>query len=90
MVKVALQNNVRMIAGGYIGGQVPKDAAMIELDLSFRQKTQDISLSKLKSFFGVRAEQYFNINKSGFSITCIDTIPRNDSGKILYSKLENN
>ena len=34
--------------------------------------------------------QYFNINKSGFSINCIDTIPRNNSGKILYPELEKN
>ena len=31
---------------------------------------------------------YFNLNKSGFSIIYIDKLPRNDSGKILYSELE--
>ena len=34
--------------------------------------------------------EYFEINKSGFSIICVDTIPRNHSGKILYPKLERN
>ena len=34
--------------------------------------------------------KYFEINKSGFSIICINTIPRNHSGKILYSELVKN
>jgi len=33
-------------------------------------------------------EQNFNINKSGFSIIPIKGIPRNHSGKILYSEIE--
>ena len=30
----------------------------------------------------------FDINKSGFSVISIDKIPRNHSGKILYSELD--
>ena len=33
-------------------------------------------------------KMYFDINLSGLSVVCIKKIPRNDSGKILYSKLE--
>ena len=32
--------------------------------------------------------EFFDINKSGYSIIYIDKIPRNDSGKILYSEIE--
>ena len=35
-------------------------------------------------------ERHFDINKSGFSVICIDEIPRNHSGKILYSELGKN
>ena len=33
---------------------------------------------------------YFDINKSGFSVIHINEIPRNHSGKVLYSELDIN
>ena len=41
---------------------------------------------KIQDYIG----KYFEINKSGFSIIYINTIPRNHSGKILYSELVKN
>ena len=46
--------------------------------------TEKSNIEKINKFI----TEYFNLNKSGFSIICIDTIPRNDSGKILYFELE--
>ena len=34
--------------------------------------------------------KYFDINRSGFSVIFIDELPRNYSGKILYSELDKN
>ena len=48
--------------------------------------TEKSNIEKINKFIA----EYFDLNKSGFSIICIDTIPRNDSGKILYSELEKN
>ena len=46
--------------------------------------TEKSNIKKINKFIA----EYFDLNKSGFSIICIDTIPRSDSGKILYSELE--
>ena len=48
--------------------------------------TKESYVQKIQSYIA----KYFKINKSGFSINCIDKIPRNSSGKILYSEIEKN
>ena len=48
--------------------------------------TEKSYVQKIQDYIG----KYFDINKSGFSIICINTIPRNHSGKILYSELVKN
>ena len=48
--------------------------------------TEKSNMGKINKFI----TEYFNLNKSRFSIIYIETIPRNDSGKILYSELEKN
>ena len=48
--------------------------------------TEKSNIEKINEFIS----EYFNLNKSGFSITCIGTLPRNDSGKILYFELDKN
>ena len=48
--------------------------------------TKESNVKKIQDYIG----KYFDINKSGFSIICINTIPRNHSGKILYSELVKN
>jgi len=45
--------------------------------------TEKSYVQKIQDYIG----KYFEINKSGFSIIYINTIPRNHSGKILYSEL---
>ncbi len=48
--------------------------------------TEKSHVLKIQNYIG----KYFEINKSGFSIIYINTIPRNHSGKILYSELVKN
>ncbi len=46
--------------------------------------TEKCYINKINKFIS----DFFDLNKSGFSIIYIDKFPRNDSGKILYSELE--
>jgi acyl-CoA synthetase (AMP-forming)/AMP-acid ligase II len=63
------------------------DCACVGVDDQMKiYTTRESYVQKIKDYI----VKYFGINKSGFSIICIDTIPRNDSGKILYSELEKN
>jgi len=48
--------------------------------------TEKTYVQKIQNYI----RKYFDINNSGFSIILTDIIPRNDSGKILYSKLMKN
>lgn len=62
MVKLAVQADVPMIAGGYIGGQVPKDAAMLEVDLLVHRKTREATLERYITHFGKEARRYFEMD----------------------------
>ena len=64
MIRVALQHGVSIIAGGYIGGQVPKDAAKLELDLAVLMKSREKMQSKFISSFGTEAQYYMQIPQS--------------------------
>lgn len=61
MIKVALQNQTPIIAGGYIGGQVPKDAAVIEYDIERQNRFRKKKLDSLTKSFGANANNYFDI-----------------------------
>jgi len=61
MIRHAIQNEVSIVAGGYIGGQVPKDAAMIELDLLTLVKTRQLMQNKYTSFFGHDSKRYMQL-----------------------------
>lgn len=61
MIKLAVQHHAPIIAGGYIGGQVPKDAAMLEIDLSVLVKTRQTMQSKYVAFFGETAMRYMQL-----------------------------
>ena len=61
------------------------DCACVGLDDQMKiYTTVRSNIEKINKFIA----EHFDLNKSGFSIICIDAIPRNDSGKILYSELE--
>lgn len=64
MIKLALQQEIPIIAGGYIGGQVPKDAAILNIDLVIQRKTRESSLKRYVSHFGEATKSYFEIDES--------------------------
>jgi hypothetical protein len=62
MIKLALQHGAPIVAGGYIGGQVPKDAAMMDIDLKLLIKTRQTMQSKYKESFGSDSDRYMQIS----------------------------
>lgn len=64
VIKTALNHNISVIAGGYIGGQVPKDSAVLEIDLSKQAQFRDASMSNYIRSFGDEARQYFGLGKN--------------------------
>lgn len=61
MIKLALQHDAPIVAGGYIGGQVPKDAAMMDIDLSVLIKSRQTMQSRYTDFFGETAMKYLRL-----------------------------
>jgi predicted PP-loop superfamily ATPase len=61
-VITALEKNIPTIAGGYLGGQVPKDAAVIRIDLASQLAARKTTLEKYESHFGPEARRYFDID----------------------------
>lgn len=64
VLKVALQNNIPIIAGGYISGQVPKDSAVMNIDLSFQSKSKEITTTKYTKYWGLDTSKYFGLPES--------------------------
>ena len=62
MLVTALEKQVPIIAGGYIGGQVPKDAAVIDIDLRAHAQTRAVALRKYAEHFGEQASRYFGVD----------------------------
>ena len=58
MIKTALQHNVKIIAGGYIGGQIPTDAAVMRMKTSVQSKLRGVSLKRYVTALGPAAEKY--------------------------------
>jgi len=61
MLKLALQHGCRLVAGGYIGGQVPKDTAILELDLDIYMRTRTSMMDRYEAAFGEETKHYFEI-----------------------------
>jgi hypothetical protein len=64
VTKTALRHQTPLVAGGYIAGQVPKDAALIELNLSLQQQANESKLAKLQAVLGPAAKHFFSIDAS--------------------------
>jgi tRNA(Ile)-lysidine synthase TilS/MesJ len=60
VVKTALASDIPLIAGGYIGGQVPRDAAVLQLSVATLQATRSSMLKKFTQTFGHDAPAYFD------------------------------
>jgi hypothetical protein len=61
-VVTALEKNIPTIAGGYLGGQVPKDAAVLRVDFATHLKARESTLSRYEEAFGADARKYFDID----------------------------
>ena len=61
MIKLSLQNGVGLIAGGYIGGQVPKDAAVMVVNLSAQAKHRTVANERYVKHFGKEANRYYGL-----------------------------
>lgn len=76
MIKTALQNGTFLIAGGYIGGQVPKDSAIMTINLQRKKQMDQIALKRYATYFGEEAYRYFGLDDSlydqGDKITVIN------------------
>jgi tRNA(Ile)-lysidine synthase TilS/MesJ len=63
MIKTALQMEIPMIAGGYLGGQVPKDAAIFEFKLGAMERAREVTLKRYVQRFGeVDARRFFSLD----------------------------
>lgn len=60
MLKTALQVRAPLIAGGYLGGQVPRDAAVLPLDLRTQAAAREIAVQRYVEHFGPGARAYFD------------------------------
>jgi PP-loop superfamily ATP-utilizing enzyme len=74
MLKLALQHGAKLVAGGYIGGQVPKDTAILELDLDVYTRTRTTMMDRYKTAFGDESRNYFELPESLLSTTPIKKI----------------
>lgn len=61
MIRLALMHGAKLIAGGYIGGQVPKDTAILELNLELYMKTREATIGRYEESFGEDTRKYFDV-----------------------------
>lgn len=61
MIKTAISMEVDIIAGGYLGGQVPKDAAAMSLNKASLSRFREGSAAHYNAHFGADAEKFFGI-----------------------------
>jgi tRNA(Ile)-lysidine synthase TilS/MesJ len=62
MVNVALKHRVAVIAGGYLGGQLPRGRAYLELDPRLFARTREHELSLYERHLGTVARAYFELD----------------------------
>jgi hypothetical protein len=62
MVRLALEKSVPIIAGGYIGGQVPKDSVIMLMDLDVQARFRSEAIKRYLKHFGPEAEGYFGLS----------------------------
>lgn len=61
MIRTALQNGTGLIAGGYIGGQVPKDSAIMTLNLQRKKHLDQMAIKRYTTHFGAESARYFGL-----------------------------
>ncbi|WP_066477838.1 MULTISPECIES: 7-cyano-7-deazaguanine synthase [unclassified Sphingomonas] len=60
MLKTAARNGIPIVAGGYVGGQVPQDAAALVVNLDRRRELQAPALERKIAAFGQDALRHFD------------------------------
>lgn len=63
MIKIALLHKAPFIAGGYIGGQVPSNAYMLNLNLIQKESIKKSFAKKYTQLFGERSSKFFFIRE---------------------------
>lgn len=61
MIKIALSHQVSLIAGGYLGGQVPKNGAMLSLDINRQRSLRKAGTQKFTDRLGAEAQRMFDL-----------------------------
>lgn len=60
MLKTAVQVGAPLIAGGYLGGQVPRDSAVLAVDLRAQASGREQAVARYVEHFGPGARAYFD------------------------------
>lgn len=66
MLKTAVRYRVPMIAGGYVGGQVPKDTVLLRVDLARQRRQQEAVVRRKIAALGPEAARHFDIGDGEF------------------------
>jgi len=61
MVHKAVEMDVPLIAGGYIGGQLPRDASRVTIRPGVQAKVRSPMVNRFVTFFGEEARSYFDL-----------------------------
>lgn len=61
MVKYAIKFGANIVAGGYLGGQVPRDATLVRLRLPHLKYTRDSAVKSYEASFGPDTRKYFGL-----------------------------
>ena len=64
MIKLSILHEAPLIAGGYIGGQIPKNASTINMNLIQKEQIKKPFFEKYKQAFGESSEKFFFIKES--------------------------
>lgn len=74
MLKTAMRHGAPLVAGGYIGGQVPRDAAVLVVDVHKQSDMRAAALKKNVAHFGPAAARHFDIGAGGTALGKVTVI----------------
>lgn len=67
LLNLALENDIPIIAGGFLKGQTPSRSAIQELNPILQKKLKENNLSRLVNNFGHRAKEFYDIKEENLS-----------------------
>ena len=62
----SVSKKIPLIAGGYIGGQIPEKSGMLKISPNLFRESRKRQIEKLKNSVGKEAESYMNVESSNF------------------------